>query len=67
MNNPLELQYFDVCHKCKSEGIFLENFFNGENYDWYYECRSEDCITDGERTHWKVTFELNPIDRENDQ
>ena len=66
MNNPL--QDHDICHKCGSEGIFLENFFDGENFDYHYECSCEDCThTNGERTHWVVTFELNPIDRENDQ
>ena len=66
MKNPL--QDYDTCHKCGTEGIFLENFFDGENFDYHYECSCEDCThTDGERTHWVVTFELNPIDRENDQ
>lgn len=66
MKNPL--QDYDTCHKCGNEGIFLENFFDGENFDYHYECSCEDCThTDGERTHWVVTFELNPIDRENDQ
>ena len=66
MKNPL--QDYDTCHRCGSEGIFLENFWDGENFDWHYECSCEDCThTDGERTHWVVTFELNPIDRENDQ
>jgi hypothetical protein len=65
MKNPL--QDYDTCHKCGGEGIFLENFFDGENFDYHYECSSEDCITNDERTHWVVTFELNPINRENDQ
>lgn len=66
MKNPL--QDYDTCHRCGGEGIFLENFFDGESFDYHYECSCEDCThTDGERTHWKVTFELNPIDRENDQ
>ena len=67
MTNPLDDCMYDICHKCGTEGIFLESFFDGEDYDYHYECSCEDCITDGERTHWKVTFELNPIDRENDQ
>ena len=68
MNNPLDEHMYDICHRCGTEGIFLENFFDGESFDYHYECSCEDCThTDGERTHWVVTFELNPIDRENDQ
>ena len=68
MSNPLDDCMYDICHRCGTEGVFLENFFDGENFDYHYECSCEDCThTDGERTHWVVTFELNPIDRENDQ
>ena len=48
MRNPLE--DYDTCHKCGGEGIFLENFFDGENFDYYYECSCEDCITDAIRS-----------------
>ena len=51
MNNPLDEHMYDICHRCGTEGVFLENFFDGENFDYHYECSCEDCThTNGEHT-----------------
>jgi len=56
MKNPIH--DYDTCHKCGGVGIFLNS--DGDVSEWYYDYECEDC-----QATWDVTFELNPVDRNN--